>query len=264
MQIADQGLNSHLFLGTARYPSPDGLQQAVKASGTEVVTVSLRRELAGNQEGGVKFLSFIKELGCNLLPNTAGCRTAEEAITTAQMARELLGTHWVKVEVIGDDYTLQPNPFELVKAVKVLIEEGFEVFPYCTDDLVLCQRLVELGCNLLMPWAAPIGSGQGILNPFALRTLRERLPETLLVVDAGIGAPSQAAAVMEMGYDAVLVNTAVALAADPVEMARAFRWAVEAGRAAYSSGLIPKRDMAVPSTPTVGQPFCSEKNAISS
>ncbi len=171
------------------------------------------------------------------------------------MARELLGTHWVKLEVVGDEHTLQPDPFELVAAAAQLVKDGFEVFPYCMDDLVSCQRLLDAGCRLLMPWGAPIGSGQGLLNPFALRTLRARLPGVPLIVDAGIGAPSHAAQAMELGFDAVLLNSAVAQAADPVAMARAFRLAIEGGRLGYEAGLLAPQDMAVPSTPVTGRPF---------
>lgn len=256
-QIANETLKSRLFLGTAQYPSPDIMQQAIQASNAEVVTVSLRRQSPQNN-GGETFWSFIKNLGCRLLPNTAHCRTAKEAITTAQLARELFDTTWIKLEVIGDDYTLQPDSFELISAAKELIAQGFEVFPYCTEDLVVCTRLLEVGCRILMPWAAPIGTAQGLLNPTALRTLRQRFPQTPLLIDAGIGSPSQAAQAMEMGYDGVLLNSAVALAQDPVKMAQAFSQAVIAGRLGYEAGLVPARDIAQPSTPLVGKPFWQE------
>jgi thiazole synthase len=157
--------------------------------------------------------------------------------------------------VIGDEYTLQPDPFELVDAARTLVKDGFQVLPYCTDDLVTCQRLLDAGCRVLMPWGAPIGSGQGLLNPSALRTLRARLPDVTLVVDAGIGSPRDAVQAMEMGYDAVLVNTAVSQAKDPAKMAQAFRLGVESGRLAYEAGIMAKQEMAVPSTPVTGQPF---------
>jgi thiazole synthase len=156
---------------------------------------------------------------------------------------------------VGDEHTLQPDPFELVRAATQLVKDGFEVFPYCTDDLVSCQRLLDAGCRILMPWGAPIGSGQGLLNPWALRTLRARLPDATLIVDAGIGAPSHAALAMELGFDAVLLNSAVAHATDPVGMATAFRHAIEAGRLGWRSGLIAPQDMAVASTPVAGRPF---------
>jgi thiazole synthase len=189
------------------------------------------------------------------LPNTAGCRSAREAVTLAQMARELFGTNWIKLEVVGDEHTLQPDPFELITATTELVRDGFEVFPYCTDDLVSCQRLLDAGCRILMPWGAPIGSGQGLINPHALRTLRARLPGVPLIVDAGIGSPADAVQAMELGYDAVLLNSAVAHARDPVQMARAFKLGIEAGRLAYAAGIMAQQDMAVASTPVTGRPF---------
>lgn len=245
-------LESRLMLGTARYPSPAVLADAVRASGAAVVTVSLRRESAG-ERAGQAFWALIRGLGVRVLPNTAGCRTVKEAVTTAHMGREVFGTPWVKLEVIGDDDTLQPDPFGLVEAARVLSEDGFDVFPYTTDDLVVADRLLDAGCRVLMPWGAPIGSGRGLNNVFALRTLRAHFPEVPLVVDAGIGLPSHAAQAMELGYDAVLVNTAVAEARDPVRMAKAFAQAVEAGLAACAAGPMEPRDMAVPSTPVLGR-----------
>jgi len=230
------------------------MRQAILASGAEIVTVSLRRQSPG-QNGGEAFWDILRSLDVNVLPNTAGCRSAQEALTTAHMARELFETPWIKLEVIGDDETLQPDPFGLLEAARILVEEGFEVFPYTTDDLVLAQKLRDAGCKILMPWAAPIGSGQGVNNPRALQTLRARLPEMTLIIDAGLGKPSQAAEVMEMGFDGVLLNTAVALADDPVAMARAFALAVESGHVAFHAGLMPERDMAHPSTPVIGMPF---------
>jgi thiazole synthase len=253
LKIADVELESRLFLGTARYPSPAVLQQAIAASGAQVVTVGLKRQLAAG--GTPNDLKLIRDSGTRVLPNTAGCYTAREAINIARMARELYDTKWIKLEVLGDEYTLQPDPFETLAAARELVKDGFEVFPYCTDDLVLCQRLLDAGCRILMPWGAPIGSGQGILNPTALRTLRARLPGVPLVVDAGIGSPKDAVQAMELGFDAVLLNTAVAQADDPVGMARAFKLAVEAGRLGWESGIMAKQDMAVPSTPVTGRPF---------
>ncbi len=241
-------LTSRLMLGTAQYPSPQILRAAIAASGTEVITVSLRREGAG----GGAFREILKDSGCRILPNTAGCHTVREAVTTAQMARELFGTTWIKLEVIGHADTLQPDPFALVEAARVLCAEGFDVFPYTTDDLIVGERLIEAGCRVLMPWGAPIGSGQGLRNIDGLRSMRAHFPEVPLVIDAGIGAPSQAAQAMEMGFDAVLLNTAVARALDPVGMARAFGLAVASGRQAYQAGLMPRRDMAVASTPVFG------------
>jgi thiazole synthase len=247
-------LKSRLILGTALYPSPQVLADCVKAGGVEVITVALKRQ-APERGGGTDFWEFLKGLGCHLLPNTAGCRTAKDAIVMARLAREVFGTNWIKLEVIGDDYSLQPDPFELVEAAKVLVAEGFEVFPYCTDDYILCCRLVEAGCRILMPWGAPIGSGQGIVNPRAITVLRERLQDVTLIVDAGLGAPSHAASVMELGYDGVLLNSAVALAQQPVMMAEGFAKAVEAGRHAYKAGIMPAREMACPSTPLLDTPF---------
>jgi thiazole synthase len=252
--IAGATLHSRLFLGTAGHASPHLLLQAIAASETELVTVGLRRQLA-HGGGASDFYALIRASGARLLPNTAGCRTAREAVALAQIAREAFDTHWIKLEVVGDEYTLQPDPFELLDAATTLVREGFEVFPYCTDDLVSCQRLLDAGCRVLMPWGAPIGSGQGLLNPQALRTLRARLPDATLVVDAGIGSPRDAVQAMELGFDAVLLNSAVAQAQDPVQMARAFRLAVEAGRLAWEAGIMARQEMAVPSTPVTGRPF---------
>ncbi len=245
---------SRLLLGTALYPSPQIMSDAVKASRAGIVTVSLRREAARGKVGE-RFLELVQALGVLLLPNTAGCRTAKDAITTAEMARELLGTDWIKLEVIANDDTLQPDLFGLVEAATELVKRGFKVFPYTTEDLGAAERLVAAGCEVLMPWGAPIGTGLGLNNRYALRTMRAYFPDLPLVVDAGIGAPSHAAEAMELGYDAVLLNTAVAKAGDPVRMAEAFAKALEAGRAAYESGLMEKRDMAQPSTPVAGTPF---------
>ena len=246
-------VGSRMMLGTALYPSPKVLTDAVAASGAGIVTLSLRRE-----GGGQGFWDAVRETGARLLPNTAGCHTAREAVTTAGMARELFGTDWVKLEVIADDDTLAPEVFGLVEAARALSAEGFEVFPYTTTDLSVADALIDAGCRVLMPWASPIGSGRGPGDVYALRTLRARFPDVPLVVDAGLGLPSHAAAVMEMGYDAVLLNTAVAKAGDPVAMARAFAQAVEAGRAARCAGAIEARDMAAPSTPITGRAFWSE------
>ena len=245
---------SRLLLGTAQYPSPEDLRHAVEASGAEIVTVSLRRESA-RARTGQGFWALIEELGCRVLANTAGCRTAKEAIATAEMARELFGTSWIKLEVIANDDTLQPDLFGLVEAARVLSADGFEVLPYTTEDLSAAERLVAAGCNVLMPWAAPIGSARGLINKDALKTLRAYFPGIPLIVDAGIGAPSHAAEVMEMGYDGVLLNTAVAKAGDPPKMAEAFAKAIEGGRLAFEAGLIEPRDMAAPSTPVAGTPF---------
>ncbi len=257
--LADKSIESRLFIGSALYPSPQIMLDSIKASRADVVTVSLRRQ-SPQEKGGHDFWQLLSSLNLNILPNTAGCHSVKEAVTTALMAREVFNTHWIKLEVIGDEYNLQPDPFALLEATRELIQQGFEVFPYCTDDLVLCEKLVEAGCRILMPWGAPIGTGKGLINPYALRTLRERLPKITLVVDAGIGAPSHAAQAMEMGYDAVLLNTAIANANHPIIMAEAFKNAIIAGRQAYEAGIMQTRDLAKPSTPVVGTPFWHQEN----
>ena len=254
LRVYSTDLSSRMFLGTAQYPSPQVLENAVRAGGVDVVTVSVRREGA-REKGGQRFWDMIASLGVRVLPNTAGCRTVREAVTTAEMARELFDTDWVKLEVIANDDTLQPDLFGLVEAAGILARDGFKVFPYTTEDLGAAERLLTAGCELLMPWGAPIGTGRGLANPYALRTLRNYFPGVPLVVDAGMGAPSHAAQAMELGFDAVLLNTAVAKAGDPAAMAEAFAAAVRAGRIAYNSGMMEMRDMAAPSTPVAGTPF---------
>ncbi|NRB03984.1 MAG: thiazole synthase [Rhodobacteraceae bacterium] len=245
---------SRLMLGTAQYPSPAILADAFRQSQAGIATVSVRRE-AGGEQAGQDFWQLIQDLGVAVLPNTAGCHSVREAVTTAQMARELFDTNWIKLEVIGHADTLQPDPFGLVEAAAQLSEDGFEVFPYCTEDLVLCEKLVEVGCRVLMPWGAPIGTGLGLNNIYGLRTLRAHFPDIPLVVDAGLGVPSQAAHAIELGYDAVLLNTAVAKAGDPVAMAKGFALAVEAGALAAAADPMEPRDMAAPSTPVLGKAF---------
>ena len=255
--VAGTPLTSRFLLGTAGYPSPQVLRDAMLASGSQVVTVGLRRQLAAAGDNGfVRMIQdTLKQTGARLLPNTAGCTTAREAVQLAHMARELYGTPWIKLEVVGDEYTLQPDPVQLLEAARQLSRDGFTVLPYCTDDLVTCKRLLDAGCPLLMPWGAPIGSGQGLVNPFALRLLRERLPGVVLIVDAGLGAPSHAAQALEMGMDAVLLNSAVSRSLDPVRMAGAFRLAIEGGRAAYRAGVMARQDFAVATTPVTSDPF---------
>lgn len=252
MRLYDVDISSRLMLGTAQYPSPQVLNKAIAASGCGVITLSLRREAARGAQAGVGFWSLVQACGARILPNTAGCHSAREAVTTARMAREVFGTSWIKLEVIGHADTLQPDPFALVEAARILCADGFEVFPYTTEDLIVAERLLEAGCKVLMPWGAPIGSGQGLRHADALASMRHYFPHVPLIVDAGLGAPSQAARAMEMGFDAVLLNTAVARAADPVAMAAAFGQAVAAGRLAHEAGLMPPRDMAVASTPVLG------------
>ena len=252
--VYGETFGSRLLLGTSQYPSPAILAQAIAASGCEIVTVSLRRE-AGGSRAGQEFWSLIKGLGVSVLPNTAGCHSVREAITTAEMAREVFGTNWIKLEVIGDHDTLQPDVFGLVEAATTLSREGFKVFPYTTDDLVVGERLLRAGCEVLMPWGSPIGSGRGLNNAYGLRTMRAHFPDVPLIVDAGLGVPSHAAAALEMGYDAVLLNTAVARAGAPIDMAKAFALAVTAGRLASKAEAIEVRDMAAPSTPVIGRAF---------
>ncbi len=246
-------LPNPLMLGTAQYPSPAILEQAFRDGGAGVATVSLRRESGAGQT----FWQMIRDLGVLVLPNTAGCHTVKEAVTTAHMAREVFETKWIKLELIGHTDSLQPDVFQLVEAARFLTEDGFEVFPYTTDDLIVGERLLEAGCEVLMPWGAPIGSGRGLNNEYALRAMRAEFPDVPLVIDAGIGLPSHAAHAMELGYDAVLLNTAVARAGDPVLMAKAMMRAVEAGQLAHQADPIEARDMAEPSTPVVGKAFLS-------
>jgi thiazole synthase len=259
LQIDNIHFNNRLLLGTAQYPTLSLMLDAIVESHAEIITISLQRE--SYQQSHNPFWDVIKSSHCRLLPNTAGCRNAEDAITMAEMAREIFATHWIKLEVIGDEYHLQPDPFELLKAAKILIQKGFIVFPFCTDDLVLCQRLVDVGCEILMPWAAPIGTGKGILNPYALQTIRARLPHTTIIVDAGIGKPSHAAFAMELGVDAILLNSAVALALQPIKMAGAFRDAVKAGRSAFEAGMMHERNLANSSTLLLDTPFWHQEKS---
>src|SRR5271155_4923026 len=234
MRLYEVEVASRLLLGTAQYPSPSILAEAVRASSADIVTVSLRRE-SGRLREGQDFWRLIRELGVRVLPNTAGCPSVKEAVTTAEMAREIFDTAWIKLEVIGEADTLQPDVFGLVEAARNLSADGFEVFPYMTEDLVVAEKLVEAGCRVLMPWGAPIGSGRGLNNVFGLRALRAHFPEIPLIVDAGIGLPSHAAAAM----------------------ARAMAQAIEAGRTAYLAGPMEPRDMAAPSTPVLGKAHLS-------
>ena len=242
---------SRLMLGTAQFPSPSVLAEAFRRSGAGIATVSLRREAAGGAERAA-FWDMIRDLGLPVLPNTAGCHSVREAVTTAHMAREYFGTDWIKLEVIGHADTLQPDPFGLLEAARILCADGFKVFPYTTEDGVLGGRLLDVGCEVLMPWGAPIGTGLGLNNLYGLRTLRAQFPEVPMVIDAGLGLPSQAARAMELGFDAVLLNTAVARAGDPAAMATGFARALEAGRLAYEADPMEPRDMAAPSTPLLG------------
>jgi len=225
-----------------------------------MLTVSVRRQISGSSESGQSFWNLLRESGRTILPNTAGCLSSREAVKTACVARELFETNLIKLEVIGDEANLQPDPFGLIEAAVELVKLGFQVLPYCTEDWVLCRRLMDAGCEVLMPWAAPIGTGQGPRNPRALRDLRERAPQVRLIVDAGIGLPSHACQVMEWGFDGVLLNTAVSRAIDPVQMAGAFANAIRAGRAAFQAGPMIPLDTAVSSTPEIGRPFASDSS----
>ena len=252
MKIYGQTFASRLMLGTSLYPSPKVMSEAIRASGAGIVTVSLRRE-SGAERAGQDFWTLIRDLGLSVLPNTAGCHSVKEAVTTAHMAREVFGTNWIKLEVVRDAETLQPEVYGLVEAARILIGEGFEVLPYTVEDLTVADKLEEAGCRVLMPWGAPIGSGLGLNNRYGLKQMRAHFPEITLIVDAGLGLPSHAAAAMELGFDGVLLNTAVAKAGDPVAMAKGFALAVEAGRLAYEADPMEARDMAAPSTPMLGQ-----------
>jgi thiazole synthase len=257
LTLYGQSFTSRLLLGTARYDSPSLLADAIRAADPTMLTVAVRRQMSASKDSGQSFWNLLRETQRAILPNTAGCLTAREAVRTACMARELFQTNFIKLEVIGDEVSLQPDPFGLVEAATELVKLGFQVLPYCTEDWVLCRRLMDAGCEVLMPWAAPIGTGQGPRNPQALRELRERAPQIPLIVDAGIGLPSHACQVMEWGFDGVLINTAVSRALDPVRMANSFASAVKAGRAAFLAGPMPVQKRAVSSTPEIGRPFTS-------
>jgi len=289
LMLYGERFSSRLLLGTAKYPSLASLLASVDAARPAMVTVALRRQMGGktsgtsemaavpgmsgagagqpssavpahvgnasDSSGGLPVYDILRPLGIPLLPNTAGCQSVEEAVNTAHMARELFETDWIKLELIGDDYTLQPDPIALIEAAARLIRDGFKVLPYCTEDLVIGRKLLDVGCQALMPWGAPIGTGRGVANPYALRLLRERLPDTPLIVDAGLGVPSHACQVMEWGFDGVLLNTAVSQASLPPQMAGAFAAAVRAGRQARLAGPMLERDTAQASTAVVGMPF---------
>jgi len=250
LTIAGREFRSRLILGSGKFPDFDTMQRAYVAAETEMVTVAVRRIDLGDRSGA-SLLDFIGK-HIHLLPNTAGCYTAEDAIRTAHLAREALDTEWVKLEVIGDERTLFPDNAGLVEATRELVRDGFIVLPYLNDDPVVARRLVDAGAAAIMPLAAPIGSGLGIQNFTTLKILREQVTEVPLIVDAGVGTASDAALAMEVGVDGILMNTAVALAEDPVRMAEAMMHATKAGRLAYLSGRIPKKLYATASSPLVG------------
>ena len=248
-QLAGTTFSSRLIIGTGKYRSYDEMKAAHAASGAEMVTVAVNRvPLDGSSE------SFLDHLDTKMriLPNTAGCYDAEHAIRTARLAREALETEWIKLEVIGDQVTLLPDNEHTLEAAKVLVREGFIVLPYFSDDLIMAKKLLDAGCAAVMPLAAPIGSGMGVQNPSNLRIMREQLPDATIIVDAGVGVPSDAAIAMELGADAILMNTAIAESRDPEQMATAMKFAVEAGRLAYLSGRMPKRLYASASSPIEG------------
>jgi thiazole synthase len=245
--IGDRVLSSRLLVGTAKYPTPDIMAQAIEASGAEIVTVAIRRMSPSTAEHSHVY-EFIKQRGLTVLPNTAGCYTAKDAILTAQLAREALETNLIKLEVIGDEQTLFPDNEQLLEATKVLVDDGFQVMAYCIDDPIVCRKLQDLGCAAVMPLAAPIGSGLGIRNPYNIRIIVEHAQVPVLV-DAGVGTASDAAYAMELGVDAVLMQTAIAQAQDPVKMATAMRHGVAGGRLAFEAGRIPKKLYATASSP---------------
>lgn len=252
LRLGEESLFSRLLMGTSGYPNPQMMLEALAASGTEMVTVSVRRVNLHDMDDE-NVLSLLRQHGYELLPNTAGCFTAKEAVLVANLAREALETDLIKLEVIGDDETLLPDAEQLMKAAQALIADGFRVCAYANDDPIVCRKLADLGCTAVMPLASPIGSGMGLVNPYNLQLIRELLPNTTLIVDAGIGTASDAARAMELGYDGILLNSAVSGAKYPIAMARAMRLAVESGRLAYEAGRIPHRSYAKASSPMAGR-----------
>jgi thiazole synthase len=248
--LAGKTYRSRLLIGTARYPNMQIMLEAIEASGAEIITVGVRR-LNLNDPSGESVIGLINRTRYTLLPNTAGCFTARDAVLTAKLAREALETDLIKLEVIGDERTLFPDVSGLLEAADTLVRDGFTVLPYCNDDPITCKKLEDIGCAAVMPLGAPIGSGMGIRNPYNIRIILDTVVVPV-VVDAGVGTASDAAVAMELGCDAVLLNTAVAGARRPVKMAEAMRKAVQAGRLAYEAGRIPKKLYATASTPPEG------------
>jgi thiazole synthase len=247
--LAGKEFNSRLIIGTGKYRTFREMQAAHKASGAEMVTVAVNRVPLDRKTES--FLDYL-DPAMQILPNTAGCYDADHAIRTARLAREALGTDWIKLEVIGDPVTLLPDNEQTLEAAKVLIKEGFVVLPYFSDDLIMAKKLLDAGCPAVMPLAAPIGSGMGVQNPSNLRIMREQLPDATIIVDAGVGVPSDAAVAMELGSDAILMNTAIAESQNSEQMATGMKLAVEAGRMAYLAGRMPKRLYASASSPIQG------------
>jgi thiazole synthase len=250
LRIAGRTLRSRLLLGTGGFPSLELMAEAIAASATELVTVALRR-VDPTARGSL--IDVLADAGVQLLPNTAGCRTARDAVLTAKLAREAFATDWIKLEVIGDEDTLLPDAPELLRAAEELVDEGFVVLPYTTDDPVLARRLVDVGCSAVMPLGSPIGSGMGIRNPYNIALIRDAV-SVPVVLDAGVGTASDATLAMELGCDAVMAASAISRAEDPVRMAHAMRHAVQAGRLARASGRIPRRHYATASTSDEGLP----------
>ena len=248
LEIAGREFGSRLVIGTGGFRSLEAMAAAIRASGAEMATVAMRR-VDASANGSV--LDVVRDAGCEVLPNTAGCFTARDAVTTARLAREALDTDWVKLEVIGDDRTLLPDAAELLEAADTLVADGFTVLPYTSDDPVLAARLEDAGCAAVMPLGSPIGSGMGIANPYNLRLILERA-RVPVILDAGIGTASDAAVAMELGCGGVLLASAISRAEDPARMARAMRLAVEAGRLAHAAGRIPRRLYAEASSPLEG------------
>ena len=250
LKIGDQIYSSRLLIGSSGYPNFNVMLKAIEMSGANIVTVAIRR-VKLNDLSSENLYSILKEKNHTILPNTAGCYTAKDAVLTAQLAREALGTDLIKLEVIGDDQTLFPDVEQLIPAASELIKDGFTVLPYCNDDPITCKKLEDVGCAVVMPLGAPIGSGAGIRNPYNIQIIRDII-KVPVIVDAGVGTASDATVAMELGCDGILLNTAVAKARDPVLMASAMRKAVEAGREAFLSGRIPQKLYATASSPTEG------------
>ncbi|HIN30968.1 TPA: thiazole synthase [Candidatus Poribacteria bacterium] len=248
LKIGDQVYSSRLLIGSSGYPNFDVMLKAIKMSEANIVTVAIRR-VKLKDLSSENLYSILKEENCTVLPNTAGCYTAKDAVLTAQLAREALGTDLIKLEVIGDDQTLFPDVEQLIPAASELIKDGFTVLPYCNDDPITCKKLEDIGCAVVMPLGAPIGSGAGIRNPYNIQIIRD-LIKVPVIVDAGVGTASDATVAMELGCDGILLNTAVAKARNPILMASAMRKAVEAGREAFLSGRIPRKLYATASSPT--------------
>ncbi len=251
LRVGTGTFTSRLILGTARYPNHEVLLKALAAGGAEMVTVAIRR-VNLNDKTGEDILSLLRQNNLKILPNTAGCYTVKDAVVTAELAREALETDFIKLEIIADEDTLYPDAEKVLEGARILIEKGFQVMPYCTDDPIICKRLEDLGCVAVMPLGAPIGSGMGILNPYNISLIRNAV-KVPLIVDAGVGTASDVAVAMELGCDGVLLNSAVAQAREPVMMAEAMRQACEAGRTAFLAGRIPRKFFAEASSPREGR-----------